>query len=302
MDKNALKFVLEVLPDSRTVFHDFADRYAVVLLRHNLGSEPVPIADLKKSHLAPLLSKPIVRQTLADIGRPWLLADDFRNVWPVETDAYRLTLSTWPSLSRKPKRTWHQVTRTGWSLVLQLNLPVSHRRSLDSTVSDWENQMGYSPHPVADLPELTLAWARLDLDFDTNEALIEEIQSDWVKDVKLWASCRWDENHKAWNEYFDEYLKPRARKWPETMLTATLWFLLEELGIRTVLYHTHDSGARLKSIAGGEPPRSLYVDLPRKFCFRSTHYGPRFLRDSKDKDLKRLFVDPDTKWFIHDFS
>lgn len=30
----------------------------------------------------------------------------------------------------------------------------------------------------------TLAWSRIDFDFDTGEALIEEIQSDWVRRVK----------------------------------------------------------------------------------------------------------------------
>ncbi|MBT3027590.1 MAG: hypothetical protein KME48_10520 [Candidatus Thiodiazotropha sp. (ex Ctena orbiculata)] len=35
----------------------------------------------------------------------------------------------------------------------------------------------------------TLAWARLDVDLERNEVLIEEVQSDWVRDM-AWLQ-RW---------------------------------------------------------------------------------------------------------------
>ena len=82
-------------------------------------------------------------------------------------------------------------------------------------------------------------------------------------------------------------------------MTATLWFLLEELGIKTIFFHTYESGVRLKQIKHGAPPRSIYTDLPRTFCFRTTHNGPAFLRDSDDRHVIALFDDPETKWYVH---
>lgn len=41
----------------------------------------------------------------------------------------------------------------------------------------------YHGHPVRKDDVETLAWARIDLDFASNQALIEEIQSDWVKNA-----------------------------------------------------------------------------------------------------------------------
>ena len=45
-------------------------------------------------------------------------------------------------------------------------------------------------HPVASGGELTLAWSRIDLDLDRGEALVEEIQSDWVRDAQ--SQSRWE--------------------------------------------------------------------------------------------------------------
>ena len=45
------------------------------------------------------------------------------------------------------------------------------------------------------------------------------------------------------------------------------------------------------------PPRSLYTELPRKFCFETTHNGPRFVRNSARKELLKLFMDPQKMWY-----
>ena len=226
MDKTSLDFVLSVLPEGRRVFYDFADRYALLLLGPALADGRRTIADLKNSQFAPLLEKPVVKELISELGRPWLADGDLLNAWPEKVDAYRLTLDSWPARTEKPRREWHQVTRQGWSLVLQLNFPVSHRRELSKTVEDWKYLASYSFHPVATPPdELTLAWSRVDLDFSNNEALIEEIQSDWVRDVKFYAEASWVHNQEAWKAYSDNYLAPIAKTWPQTMLTATLWFL-----------------------------------------------------------------------------
>tara|TARA_A100001037_G_scaffold275326_1_gene273759 strand:- start:373 stop:630 length:258 start_codon:yes stop_codon:yes gene_type:complete len=83
------------------------------------------------------------------------------------------------------------------------------------------------------------------------------------------------------------------------LLTATLWFLLEELELRTIFIHTHESGIRLKQIRYGAPPKSIYSDLPKRFCFRPTHNGPSVLLDTKDRHIDSLFDDPETRWHVH---
>ncbi|MCG8412976.1 MAG: hypothetical protein MI746_02055 [Pseudomonadales bacterium] len=303
MDKEAFRFIHSILPQGRTVYYDFPDRYALILLEQYLGKGSTEISEIKKSRFAPLLEKPCVKSVISKVKNRSLQAEDFLLGWPKQPIGYRLTIGSWPDLSEKPSRRWSQVTRLGWSLVLQLNLSSSHRSKLEQSIPDWEEYTGYTGHPIASDGELTLAWARIDLDFDTGEALIEEIQSDWVRDVQYYAGSQYQfDRPQKWKEYLETMLKTQARKWPETMLSATLWFLFSELGIKTVFYHTQLSGASLKQIKGTQPPKSLYKDWPKKFCFRSTHNGPIFIRDSADRALRDLIIDPKTVWFIHDFA
>ena len=77
--------------------------------------------------------------------------------------------------------------------------------------------------------------------------------------------------------YQQTLLARHAAVWDEAMLSATLFFLREELGIRHIYYHTHASGQWLKRIRDRLPPRSLYTELPRRFCFRETDALPGFL-------------------------
>ena len=42
--------------------------------------------------------------------------------------------------------------------------------------------------------------------------------------------------------------------------------------------HRPETGAALKGIEGILPPRSLYTDLPRSFCFAPVAELPEFLR------------------------
>ena len=63
------------------------------------------------------------------------------------------------------------------------------------------------------------------------------------------------------------------------MLSATLFFIVEELGIRDIWYHSWDTGNLLKGISGRSlPPRSLYTRLPRRFCFSETEAMPGLLQ------------------------
>jgi phosphoglycolate phosphatase len=67
------------------------------------------------------------------------------------------------------------MTRQGHNLVLQLNFPISHNRELLKIVGEEEARGEIlDAHPVAQGREWTLAWARLDIDLETGEALVEE--------------------------------------------------------------------------------------------------------------------------------
>ena len=114
MDKEAVEFVLAALPNGRTVFYDFPDRYAVLLLSQQLESGSASVAELKRSNLAPLLNKPVIKNVLSKIGRTTVSEEDFAATWPSRVDGYRLTLDSWPTLSKKPNRAWHQTTRLGY--------------------------------------------------------------------------------------------------------------------------------------------------------------------------------------------
>lgn len=301
MDRDSINFVRSALPEGRTVFREFPDRYAFMILAKVVGESGRRISELKNSRYGALLRKPSIKTYLSCFGDGLVRAPDLRAVWPNPSEAFRLTLGTWPDLDEKPSPRWSQVTRWGWNLVLQLNLKVSHVRGLAERVPRWQRMVEHPHHPIASDGELTLAWARIDLDLETREALIEEIQSDWVRDAK-WMAQRESADEEDWVGYVDGLLKPYTKRWPECILTAAIWFLTEEIGIDTLFYHTHETGKKLKHISGTAPPRSLYTDLPRKFCFEVTHNGPLFVRDTARRDLKESFTDPDTQWHVLDFE
>lgn len=301
MDRETIQWLMQALPKGRTVYYHFPDRYALLLLEHFVGEEGKPITEIKSSPFASLLNKPTVKVILADLGGKHLRSWDLMKAWPQIQDGYRLTVGTWPELDEKPQPNWHQITRRGWNLVLQLNFSFSHNRILAKTVENWQRPLEWSPHPINKENEITLAWSRIDIDLETGEALVEEIQSDWVRDVKSYAMNSWSENQTSWKEYYEEVMHPKTKRWPETMLTATLWFLLAEIGIRQIFYHTADTGVKMKNIESTPPPRSLYTSLPQKFCFQKTHNGPQFIRDWNNRQLHKRFIDPSTTWYNLEF-
>ena len=65
-----------------------------------------------------------------------------------------------------------------------------------------------------------------------------------------------------------------------------------------VYYHTFKTGIRFKNIAWTAPPRSLYTDLPRKFCFRETTQAPMFLKKCKHRTVQSRLKDKSNRWFV----
>lgn len=293
MDKETVNEIIACLPKGRTFFYYFKDRYALLLLSHLVGNGK-KIAEIRQTPYARLLDKPVIKKVLALAGDGKLSRDLLNLVWDDVAYPFLLTLSTWGH----EKGAW-QRTRLGCNLVLQLNFSNLHdqlyRRLVKPTAEDTFKCYG---HPILrrgerDFFRETLAWARIDLDFSTDEALIEEIQSDWIReaedDLREVLTC--DPNKPTeiiiygmegstqdLQTYFNEVLKPYAQLWDEAMLTATISFIRDELGIRNIFYHSYETGCLIKKCS---PPRSLYTHLPRKFCFQESEQAPSFLQGEK---------------------
>jgi hypothetical protein len=176
-------------------------------------------------------------------------------------------------------------------------------------------------HPVAGDGYQTLAWARIDMDLDRGEALIEEIQTDWIRVVM--KSRRDFERYEAdgndqgryipyyikelgcdsqqLNRYIEETLQPHMALWQEAMLASAIWFLKEEIGISSIYYHTFEFGCKLKRISGTRPPQSLYTRLPFRFCFEKTDRAPEFLLNKNNKKMSTLMKNKAQKFYLLSF-
>lgn len=284
MEKTQVELIRACLEGKRKVFRYAPDSYAIQLLKDYIG-DGMGIGALRRSPFAKLLNKPMVMQALALAGNGqlehWHLESvlaKYREHTPLN---FVLTLDEWGT-DDKEDRHWKQIVRPGYELVLQLNFASDHQKHFKELIRTEHNApFSYHGHPVRLDGELeTLAWARIDLDFTTNQALIEELQSDWVKNV---ADREQDWNYGAENmQKYREVLKPYAKVWDEAILTAALCLIRRDLGIRDVFYHSYDTGNRLKGIERyyhyGKPPRYLYTELPKRFCFAKTSEAPDFLK------------------------
>lgn len=307
MDKGAATEIIECLPKSRTLFHYFQDRYALELLKYHVGTGR-SISEVKASPFARLLKKPIVKGLITELGNGVLTERALNSLWPKRYEAYVLTLGLWGG-GRERWRGYYQSSRRGTNVVLQLNFSTKHDEPYTELVNPTERHpFEYTGHPIHKSGRHTLAWARLDIELDAGEALIEEIQSDWIRlalsgrilverieeadgerervvvrrALERAGICG---NKRELTKYLEEVLAPHIRMWDEAMLSATVWFLRQELGVFRIFYHTFDTGNRLKGIPGGchLPPRSLYTDLPKRFCFQETDRCPSFIERRKHK-------------------
>ena len=91
------------------------------------------------------------------------------------------------------------------------------------------------------------------------------------------------------HDYWEVRLRLSRQVWDEAMLCAAIRFLVEELGIRRIFYHTPESGAFYKGYGAEGAPRSLYTKLPKRFCFQSVEEGPGFLRKTGRRAKKLGF-------------
>ncbi|MEO0830773.1 MAG: hypothetical protein AAFY03_09985, partial [Pseudomonadota bacterium] len=176
---------------------------------------------------------------------------------------------------------WTQMSRKGGNLVIQLGFPSDHASLLGRHFRKevrWKFEASH--HPIRDTGRPTLAWARVDVEGD--HMLIEEIQSDWLRFVSLFVQDLakhepQSRELRVHQEYERELVRLYAKRWPTAMLLATLSTAVEHFGVRHVWMHQPSVGAVLKGINGRQPPRSLYTQLPRGFCFEATQDVPPML-------------------------
>ncbi len=284
MDKKLVDEIIYCLPQGKTHYRYFKGAYASKLLSMLLP-RTASISILNKSRFKNLLDHQTLKQVVANAGDGMLCQDKVKGIWQEPSLPFLLSVSRWGGTS---DRGWQQTSRFGENLVLQLNLPNQHIQNYKKWVdADWNDTLNgrWSCHPVQKpdnnaMFRDTLAWSRIDVDFTHNEALIEEIQTDAVRNIKdnadyykncMCQQCKIKMNYVQW---FSHYTKV----WAEAMLMATIWFIYQELGINRLFMHTARSGWQVKKMSKTwQPPRSIYTDLPRKFAFKQTWAAPEFL-------------------------
>ncbi len=309
MEFDAAKEIIACLPRGRTLFYYFPERYAVYVLSRFLGAGR-PINEVKASLYGKLLYRPAIKSVVAARGDGVLRTEDLASCYAVQPEYYLLTLGTWGPKKRHQWNRYHyQTSRPGMNLVLQLNFSSRHNKPYRDLIRPGgARPFETSAHPIARKGFHTLAWARLDIDMQTGEALIEEIQTDWLRFAAIAKSKAQvvlfgDEmqrafetvsfngaeiDPKAMRTYFHHVLDTHIRIWDEAMLTAVVDFLAEEIGIRRVYMHDFDCGCRLKGINGRLPPRSLYTKLPSRFCFTKIVGSPDFMAANPTRTFKTL--------------
>jgi len=230
------------------------------------------------------------------------------NVCFDNSEPFVLTLGEWGC---KKDWSWNQTSRPGSNLVLQLNLSRKWSKKFESLQKETANEYTGFHHPVSNSRSATLAWARMDMDFETDEVLIEEIQSDLFKDIlSMHNDAKLEQKEKSktfynWGatirtdeflNFSEAFIKQFGKSWQEAMLAASVYFVFEELGCSKIYYHSFETGNQMKNLDSCKPPKSLYTDLPKKFCFESIDSAPEFL--SKEKRIRRKLKKLDGgRWF-----
>ena len=298
----ALEQVRDHLPGDLP-FHYYPDRQSPWLLAHLWHDDVATVRALRGSRMGKLIDRPALRPLVARSGGRIVRRDvlalahadrisAFGDVGPAAQHAleacwaetwhdFALSFATWGT-----ERNWHwaQISREGGSLVIQLGFPTDHAVLMGRYLpEDVRAKFEESYHPIRTSGRPTLAWSRVDMDLATGEALIEEVQSDWLRlvaeEVEWLAQADPQSRDTRAHQNYQRALFARyAKIWPQAMMLATLVVLVEHLGIRRIWMHQPQAGAILKGIEGCYPPVSLYTRLPKAFCFEPVTDMPRLVQ------------------------
>lgn len=315
MTTEEINLLQECLDLQKKPFYYFKDQYALRLLSYQIG-KGMSVGQVKKSALGFLLDKPLLKMLTAGLGSNLLTKQALQDYWPEKYSLFRLSLGQWGELRKGQHSDWHQTSRPGYSLVLRLNFSHHHDKAYHELMKPQndEHPFIWGSHPVEEGTRYIMAWVRLDLNWDTGEVLIEEIQNDWLREassIHSWLLKRYERDkhkvHQHWlfsetnssfgrfNRYCRDILEPYQEIWEEAALSAAIWLIREELGIEQIFYHTFETGNRIKSIKENLPPWSLYTKLPRRFGFKETIEGPQFLRNVRR--LRQLAKTHELRWY-----
>ena len=276
-------------------FHYYADRESPWLLAQWMP-ETAPVRALRAASYGHLLDRPAMRPVLgrcdgrleqldvlalAHADRAFSMPHlsvaaraGLEQVFQARWFDFELTFDEWEAV---------QTTRGKWNLVVQLGFSSDHADLLGRHFKkDMRGNFEFYDHPVRREGRPTLAWARLDLDPASGCCLIEEVQSDWLRNVAderewLGQSAPQSRDARATAAYERELRARYGKIWPKAMLLGVLMLLRDTLGYRDVWMHQHEAGAVLKDIRYALPPRSLYSQLPKSFCFVPTRGLPDML-------------------------
>lgn len=311
MTPEEISLIRQVLPETM-LFHHYPDRQSPWVLAQAMPGD-VPVRKLRQGPFARFLDRPLVRPVvagsggmvrqrdmiaLAHAGRAMrmeglsagavaALETAYAGTWR----DYELSFTSWGTGA---DWSWGQVSRKGGNLVLQLGFPSEHAAILGRHFrAPVRKEFEYPDHPIREVGRPTLAWVRLDVDLDAGAALIEEVQSDWLRNVS-WRAARIRRHDpqsrqlKTLESYEAKLRAAYAKGWAGAALLSALMLLVDEFAVHNIWMHQPGPGAVLKDIPGRQPPRSLYTDLPKSFGFRPTRDAPAFLERPRRKVLKQL--------------
>jgi len=312
MEKQEIEEVLGVFEGYQEKFPYTKDAFALTRLMDDV-EDGTKVSDVKKGRLGRFLNLPIVRDVIAKAGDGKLSKDLFFYHAPVPSDIYVLTLDQWGNDTKYWGRGWQQMARRGFNLVVQLNLSGKHTQAIkrvDPALLEYLST-DFSCHPERTDGRITVAWSRIDMDVSSGVALIEEIQSDWVREAidlrkrlrdmpekKDWRDALYlrrkpqgPDQKRFWLEYLESAEFQRIEKsWSEATLEATCQFLRHEVGITEIYFYDFETGCRFKGLNDhyDRPPRSLYTNLPKRFGMERVQTVPTFLANRKDRYLKKV--------------
>jgi len=316
METSEFDFIDTCVDLEGKVFYYFRDKFALDILKWHVGHGKT-MAEIKKSHVAGLLEKPAVKNITKHAGNGQIRAALFDNYWPVEIFGFRLSIGKWVGKWKTRRDNFRQTSRSGINLVLRLDFGKKHDREYQRLIMPAVPEAEIferSCHPINPCAK-TLAWARIDIDMDNGEALIEEIQNDWIRIADrvyktVAEQCVKREKERSnfvffkqsnasfskLSAYYTQVLAPYRPIWDEAMMHAAVSFLRNELGINRIFYHTWETGNALKKLRNGyQPPISLYTKLPRKFGFKPTENSPKMLSEV----MKTLRLNGEVyEWFL----
>ncbi len=320
MTPQDVKEIGQILP-KEMLFPYFADRESAWVLAACMPGS-ARIGDLRKSASGKLLERPALRALVARCGgvlnrddvravayADQAMAQDCLNpaatagveaVFALPWHDFCLSFDIWGA-----ERRWYdQTTRQHANLVVQLGFPSDHAALMGQYLSNGARKdFEWNGHPIRTTGRPTLAWARLDIDLTAREALIEEVQTDWLRNAKeevvaLRSSAPRSRALAKMERYEAGLLDRYGKIWSQAMLLSALMLLRDGLGMERVWMHQPAPGKILKRIHGVSPPRSLYSSLPKSFCFRPTRQRPSFLRSLPKKLTKTLPKDAPLFWQI----